>query len=180
MRLHLGCGAKYIPGWYHVDVVDLPHINLRHSIDSLPMLLDGSASAIYVCHALEHFLRREVKRVLAEWFRILRPGTGVLRLAVPDFAAIAEEYCTNRNLNEVIGLLFGRQDGLYGFHNAVYDETVLTDLLTSVGYVNVRRYDWRSTEHAWLDDFSQAYLPHMNKDTGRLMSLNIEANRPQA
>ena len=35
--------------------------------------------------------------------------------------------------------------------------------------------DWRDTEHSELDDFSQSYLPHMDKDNGKLMSLNIEA-----
>jgi len=26
----------------------------------------------------------------------------------------------------------------------------------------VRRYDWRHTEHADVDDYSQAYVPHAN------------------
>jgi hypothetical protein len=39
----------------------------------------------------------------------------------------------------------------------------------------VSKYDWRDTEHSELDDFSQSYLPHMDKDNGKLMSLNIEA-----
>jgi len=44
-----------------------------------------------------------------------------------------------------------------------------------VGFRHIRRYDWRATDHAWLDDFSQAYLPHLDKERGTLVSLNVEA-----
>ncbi|HAI38830.1 MAG TPA: methyltransferase, partial [Maribacter sp.] len=37
------------------------------------------------------------------------------------------------------------------------------------------KYDWRQTEHAKFDDHSQAYIPHMDKENGTLISLNIEA-----
>lgn len=178
MKLHLGCGPKHIPGWYHVDVVDLPHIELQHDVARLPMIRDNTVSVIYACHVVEHFMRREILDVLKEWHRVLQPG-GTLRVAVPDFAAIVEEYHQTRNLLAVIGLLFGSQWGLYGFHHTVYDEPVLTDLLVSAGFCSIHRYDWQQTEHAWLDDFSQAYLPHMEKATGRLMSLNLEAEKPK-
>lgn len=42
-----------------------------------------------------------------------------------------------------------------------------------VGFMNTN--NWRETEHSDVDDFSQAYLPHMDKENGILMSLNIEA-----
>jgi len=44
-----------------------------------------------------------------------------------------------------------------------------------VGFKEVVRYDWRKTEHFYVDDYSQAYLPHMDKTNGKLMSLNVEA-----
>ena len=43
------------------------------------------------------------------------------------------------------------------------------------GFARVRRWDWRATEHAGIDDYSQAYLPHMDKENGTLVSLNLEA-----
>lgn len=45
------------------------------------------------------------------------------------------------------------------------------------GFKDVRRYDWRQTEHKDYDDFSQAYIPHMDKENGLLISLNIEATK---
>ncbi|MBM4370251.1 MAG: methyltransferase domain-containing protein [Deltaproteobacteria bacterium] len=174
MKLHLGCGTKYIPGYDHIDVLDLPHIQIRHSIDSLPMIQDESVEVIYACHVLEHFLRQEVPRVLQEWHRILRTG-GILRLAVPDFAAICRWYVQGGSLKDVMGLLFGGQTYLYNFHHIVFDHVSLQELLLQAGFSRVHGYDWRTTEHADLDDYSQAYLPYMDKEHGLLMSLNVEA-----
>lgn len=174
MKLHLGCGDKYIPDWTHIDVADYPHIQIRHAVDSLPMVKDSTIEVIYACHVLEHFLFREIPRVLDEWRRILIPD-GILRLAVPDFEAVNELYQKTHNLNLVRGLLFGRQDYLYNFHNSVFDYTTLSNLLLEAGFKTVSKYDWRQTEHATLDDYSQAYFPHMDKEHGQLMSLNVEA-----
>jgi len=79
MKLHLGCGRRFIPGFVHIDVVDHPHVDHVSSIDNLSFLQDGSVELIYNCHVLEHFKRREIARVLAEWHRVLAPG-GRLRI----------------------------------------------------------------------------------------------------
>ena len=34
MKLHLGCGKRYIPGYVHVDAVDYPHVDQVSSIDN--------------------------------------------------------------------------------------------------------------------------------------------------
>ena len=62
----------------------------------------------------------------------------------------------------------------------IFDERTLKSGLEEAGLVDVRRYDWRETDYgkAGVDDFSQAYLPHMDKDNGRLMVLNLEARKP--
>ena len=61
----------------------------------------------------------------------------------------------------------------------IFDFAVLKGGLEAAGFTDIRRYDWRQTEigELGIDDFSQAYLPHMDKDNGRLMMLNVEANR---
>jgi hypothetical protein len=47
--------------------------------------------------------------------------------------------------------------------------------LKTIGFDKIYKYDWRNTEHSDIDDFSQCYLPHMDKENGKLMSLNVEA-----
>ena len=177
MKLHLGCGKRHIPGYVHIDVVDYPHVDHVSSIDNLSYLQDRSVEVIYNCHVLEHFKRRELQRVLREWYRVLVPG-GTLRSAVPDFAALCEVYSRNPDLGLVIGPIFGRQDYLYNIHYNMFDFQTLGNQLEEAGFRDVRRYDWRETDHAGVDDFSQAYIPHMDKESGVLISLNVECRRP--
>jgi len=63
------------------------------------------------------------------------------------------------------------------YHRTVYDFESLRSVLESVGFKNVRRYDWRQTIHKDYDDYSQAYIPHMDKENGLLISLNVEADK---
>jgi len=138
---------------------------------------DNSVSLIYACHVLEHFGRYTYKAVLKEWFRVLKPG-GILRLAVPDFAACAAIYYENGladGLSGLIGLIIGGQRNEHDFHKMIFDEDFLRRDLIEIGFREVRQWDWRATEHAGIDDYSQAYLPHMHKEDGRQMSLNLEA-----
>jgi len=181
LKLHLGCGKRYIPGFIHVDLGDFPHIDYQHSIDSLPMVQDNSVDLIYASHVLEYFDRQQAARVLVEWHRVLIPQ-GILRLAVPDFQTLVEVYRQTGELNNILGPLYGRfviECGTDGqqiiYHRTVYDFPSLKRLLEENGFANVRRYDWRQTLHKKYDDFSQAYFPHMDKEQGLLISLNVEA-----
>ena len=175
-KLHLGCGVKHLPGWFHVDALDYDHVDHKGPVDDLDFIPDGQVELIYACHVLEHFGRKESVRVLTEWRRVLKPG-GVLRIAVPDYEACARLYLSGvleRGLEDVRGLMVGGQRDQYDFHGNVFDETDLTKFLKEAGFASVRRWDWRTTEHAHMDDYSQAYLPHMDKENGTLVSLNLE------
>lgn len=180
LRLHLGCGRCHIPGYVHIDVKPAPHVAIAADLHDLSFIEDACADLIYASHVLEHFGRWEYQAVLAEWGRILRPG-GTLRLAVPDFEVCARLYYEKRlahGLADLVGLITGGQRDAYDHHCMVFDELTLREALTTIGFENVRRWDWRETEHAAIDDYSQAFLPHMDKDGGTLVSLNIEADRP--
>ncbi|MBN9527155.1 MAG: methyltransferase domain-containing protein [Alphaproteobacteria bacterium] len=177
LLLHLGCGKRHIPGFYHVDLQDLPHIDHVGCVENLEWLDTDTAELIYASHVLEHFGRTEFRNVLGEWHRVLKPG-GILRLAVPDFAACARLYYERGledGLSGLIGLICGGQRDAYDYHKMIFDEDFLTRALLDVGFADVRRWDWRTTSHADIDDYSQAYLPHLAKDNGMLMSLNLEA-----
>jgi len=176
MKLHLGCGKKYIDGFKHVDLQDFEHIDYKTSADNLYFAKDNSVELIYASHILEHFGRHEYKKVLKEWYRVLKPN-GILRIAVPDFEAVVNYYNTKeKDLSKLLGLLVGGQKmGQFDYHKMVFDELLLTSALREVGFKKIYRYDWRKTEHKDIDDYSQAYLPHMDKENGMLMSLNMEA-----
>jgi predicted SAM-dependent methyltransferase len=183
LKLHLGCWHRDIPGFTNVDLCDMPHIHHKTSIDRLPMIDDGSCELVYASHSLEYFDRQEADGVLSEWKRVLQPG-GILRLAVPDFDALLEVYRRSGELRFLLGPLYGRMeiDAPSGkqmlYHKTVYNFAHLKALLEQHGFVNIRRYDWRETVHKDYDDHSQAYWPHMDKENGLLVSLNVEADKP--
>lgn len=176
-KLHLGCGKRHIPGWFHVDALDYPHIDHCGPVEDLSFISDGTVKLIYASHVLEHFGRNAYLNVLREWRRVLAPA-GILRLAVPDFGAAAQLYMSAslpRGIEDIRGLICGGQRDQYDFHSMIFDEADLTRALNEAGFADVRHWDWRTTEHNWLDDYSQAYIPHMDKDNGTLVSLNLEA-----
>lgn len=183
LKLHLGCNKRYIPGFTHVDLAKSPHIDYRRPIDDLRVFKDGSAELIYSSHAFEYFDRLEAVRVLKEWKRVLRKG-GILRLAVPDFEAMVKVYLKYRkdlNHQGILGPLFGRWQ-ITGtnkviYHKTTYDFKSLKRLLEENGFTGVRRYDWRRTVHKDYDDYSRAYVPHMDVKSGILISLNVEARK---
>jgi predicted SAM-dependent methyltransferase len=182
MKLHLACGKRNFEGWTNVDIVDLPHIHYQTSVEDLSMLSDESADIVYSSHTLEYFDRTEVISVLNEWKRVLKPG-GLLRIAVPNFEALLSVYNKTRDISKILGPLYGRMEfttknGIEKiYHKTVYDYQSLHDLLTQTGFQNIEVYDWRETEHAQYDDHSQAYYPHMDKENGLLISLNLQAKK---
>lgn len=176
-KLHLGCGIKKIEGFFHVDALDYPHIDHKGPVDDLSFINSNTVELIYASHLLEHFGRHEYKNVLIEWHRVLMPG-GVLRLAVPDFAACALLYTHGllpNGIESIRGLICGGQRDQYDFHKIIFDEKQLSSDLQGIGFTQIRRWNWRDTEHHEIDDYSQSYIPHMDKDNGTLMSLNLEA-----
>jgi hypothetical protein len=52
----------------------------------------------------------------------------------------------------------------------------LSTSLQKIGFKNIKKYNWKNTEHSEVDDYSKAYIPHMDQ-TGILMSLNIESQK---
>jgi predicted SAM-dependent methyltransferase len=178
IKVNMGCGWRnFGDDWIHIDGGNYDHLD-HHSITELPFE-DDSVDLIYASHVLEYFDRTEVLEVLSEWYRVLAPGA-TLRLAVPDFEAMARLYCYDFcNLNMFLGPLYGKiemkEDVVY--HKTVYDFESLKDLMEFMNFENVQRYDWRATEHANFDDHSQAYIPHMDKENGMLISLNIECKK---
>lgn len=177
IKLHLGCGKIRLPGYVNVDIQPGSAVDRVADLRALPWE-DASVDMVYSCAAIEHFGRREWIGVLREWARVLKPG-GLLRLSTADFEAAIARYKDAGNLQELLGLLIGGQKDDYDWHGMIFDFATLKSGLEEAGFREVRRYDWRQTELGKLaiDDYSQAYLPHMDKENGRLMMLNVEATR---
>ena len=161
MKLHLGCGNVHLDGWLNVAITEGSSVDRLDDVSTLETIVDESCDIIYASHVLEHFDREEYASVLSVWYNNLKPGA-VMRLAVPD---------------ELLGIFYGGQRSPYDYHKMGFDEHSLSSKLKELGFTNIKTWDWKETEHAHLDDYSQSYLPHMDKNSGLLMSLNLEATK---
>jgi len=175
MKFNIGCGHRnFGKEWIHIDGENYDHI------DSSDIFIkdyqDNSAELIYASHLIEYFDREEVVPLLKRWKNVLI-SNGVLRLAVPDFKVYSKLYSDKQYpLNSFLGPLYGKMPmgDKTIYHKTTYDYASLATLLKEIGMRNVKKFNWEETEHAQFDDHSQAYLPHMDKGNGVLMSLNVE------
>ena len=195
IKLNIGCGWRnFGDDWVHIDGGNYPHVNY-HDVTSL-LYENDSVDLIYTSHMFEYFGPEEGLEVLHEWFRVLKKG-GILRIAVPDFEAMAKLYAQGKfPLQKFLGPIFGKMEmGMKGgetgkiiYHKTTYDFQSLNEMLQTVGFKNIKRYDWKITSpHDKIDDHSQSYLPHedfiptkekpFDKENGYLISLNVEAEK---
>lgn len=181
-KLHLGCGKRKIYGYINVDAnVDVCP-DVVGDCSELKNFEENSITTIYACHILEHLTIEDAKKTLKRWHSLLKQH-GILRISVPDFKAICEYYLYSHDLKPLQRLIHGDQTNKFNFHYVSYDQELLTKLLVEAGFKNISLYDWRSTEHFYIDDYSQCYLPKLGYATrrvdgiidGKLMSLNVEA-----
>lgn len=159
-RLEIGSGNTPQRGYEHLDArADLPDIDhvadIRHALP----FPNGTFDEVMSRSCIEHVSWREVRQVLTEWGRILKPG-GVLDVWTPDFEYLCRQYIAHkddRHLDPALAdharrafggydpsawaiiKMFGGQDYPENFHGTVMDEDVLTRVLEASGFTSVQR-----------------------------------------
>lgn len=94
-RLEIGAGIHPQDGYIHMDMRSLPHIECVCDGRNLPFQV-GVYDKVFSNHVIEHFGWREVRGVLIEWLRVLKPG-GNLDIITPDFYRLWENLITRRD-----------------------------------------------------------------------------------
>ncbi|MGE5775938.1 MAG: class I SAM-dependent methyltransferase, partial [Chloroflexota bacterium] len=138
------------------------HIARKHSVEYVDSAKglpnpDGSVSAIYSCHMLEHLDILEAKRFLTEAYRVLKPG-GILRIVVPDLKKLVSAYLKDEDADRLIEsslLTTPRPESLSErfkyllvgprHHLWMYDARSLIKALTQVGFADVHTQGFGST-----------------------------------
>jgi predicted SAM-dependent methyltransferase len=181
IKLNVGCGSKKIHGYLNIDT--RPDCNPDKIMDISKISSEfKDVDVIYACHVLEHLPPNRnlgiasLYDVLNDWYVSLKYG-GILRIAVPDAEAAMKYYLMHGDLAILSGFFHGGMKHINDIHYTTWDFTKLKECLQIKGFKDIRRYDWRTTEHNYIDDYSQSYLPHMDKNNGILMSLNVEATK---
>jgi hypothetical protein len=84
LRLNLGCGLRRLPGFYNVDHLPLPGVDILADLEEpLSELPDDSVHAVYCRHTLEHVT--ELLKLLGELHRVTH-SEGRLEVIVPHFS----------------------------------------------------------------------------------------------
>ncbi len=151
MRLNLGCGDKILPGYVNVDVVEAragmkPEVIC--DLHDLAPFADASADEILAVHVVEHFWRWEIRDVMREWARVLKPG-GRMIIECPNILSACQTFLENpqqfsredQNGQRTMWVFYGDpkwKDPLM-IHRWGYTPDSLKELLAEVGLADVRQ-----------------------------------------
>jgi predicted SAM-dependent methyltransferase len=144
------------------------------------MFQDNSVDLIYTCGSFEYYDREEAVEVLKEWKRVMK-NNATLKISVPNFTSIVKVYQNYGDVDGIgiLGPLYGKwkiHENSHIYHKTVYDEKSLTKMLSSVGFKSIRPYTAENFLPEGYDDYSLAYVPHMDKN-GIQMHLNLECTK---
>ena len=174
MKLHLGCFHKKIYGFTNVDIRPEVQPDLVDDCMKLTKFENNSIDLIYTSHMMEHANRKDGLEGFKRYYEVLKTG-GKLYISVPDLEMVFRHYILHQNLRLLQNFLYGSQKHSADYHLNGWDFRTLKEDLESVGFKNVERYDTWKTEWSYIDDYSKAYLDHMDFTNGILMSLNVKA-----
>jgi SAM-dependent methyltransferase len=199
--LQLGTGHNPLPGWLNTDVqiFRLGHVEFLDATRPFP-LPDAAFDYVYSEHQIEHIPLEAGERMLAECFRVLRPG-GVVRIATPDLermAALAEKELDDdqRHYVEYISQMLGLPapdparvinsmfrafgpDADTG-HQFIYSYDFLADRMRAAGFSDTRRCALGESTHDALRGIERHTDVIGDERVVRYETLIVEATRPAA
>jgi len=147
IKLNLGCGSTYRPGYINIDKHDRSVADVSADAGDLPFE-SSSVGTIEAIQLLEHFDLVHSKYVLSEWFRVLKPG-GTLSIETPDLKAALKRLSSSRKADKAAAVqwLFGIDSpGLQ--HKGAFTNELLEEILVDIGYVNIQRRPARTHIYA--------------------------------
>ena len=135
MKLNIGCGKQYLPGYINVDMYEPEIADVIASGDNLDFIEDNSVDEIISYHFIEHLGLIDTYKTLSHWAIKLKPG-GRLVLETPDLESSLKSTLRKQTTCDV-DWLFGVADPGQT-HQRVYFKTELKNILKSIGYNNIR------------------------------------------
>lgn len=150
MKLNIACGKQTWAGFFCVDAVKHPKAtrdpDLLHAftfdgdrlVNPLP-LEDACASEVHSYHFIEHVYWWEAPAVVAEFFRLLKPG-GKLVLELPNLALAAANLVAGKPDQLSMWGLYGDPSHRDPFmcHKWGWTPNTLPPLLEAAGFVDVQ------------------------------------------
>ncbi len=151
MKLHLGCGEKYLEGYVNIDFPESEHTVMKPRVDRTADIRtlsypENSVDEIRSHHLFEHFSRAEALKLLVRWRSWLKPG-GLLVIETPDFAASTAAYLVAFSLKRKFQLwrhIMGSQEAGWAIHKDYWDKEKFSFVLGKLGFVRLKFRSYRS------------------------------------
>lgn len=181
MKLHLGCGQKYIEGYVNIDYPISEHsiqeksvADVHADITQLSYPL-SSVDEVRLHHVFEHFTRPIACGLISEWRFWLKQG-GILHIEVPDFQRTAftvlNPFSISRSRTVALRHIFGSHEAFWAVHCEGWTVSQLSNLLKKLEFeiLEIKKNSWKGTYNFEViarkndNDLSQADSEKMVKD----------------
>lgn len=171
LKLHLGCGETYLPGYLNIDFPSSQHTVQQTSKADLYADLrqleypTASVQEIRSHHVFEQFDRVTALRLLMDWYGWLKSG-GQVVVETPDFRRCAEEFVRSNSPAEqqkLIRHLFGSQEASWAVHYDGWHQAKFQSTLTALGFRDLRfsYSEWQGTYNITVR--ASKYEPFMSR-----------------
>ncbi|MFW9946900.1 MAG: methyltransferase domain-containing protein [Candidatus Odinarchaeota archaeon] len=136
MKLNIGCGKKFEPGYCNIDLYETLIADKVMSALNLEFE-DNKSDEIKAIHVIEHLTYFEAIYALSEFFRVLKPnGKGIIE--IPDLSKACQLYSNSDDefKKQILDWIFGApHKGLQ--HKFCFPPFLLVEVLESIGYINI-------------------------------------------
>lgn len=151
LRLHLGCGEKYLEGYINIDYSPQEHTLQSHAVADVfadittlafpPQTVDE----IRMHHVFEHFERATALALLLNWQSWLKLG-GVLHIETPDILGCARLLTSRASYSvkqAVLRHAFGSHEAAWAYHYDGWYADKYQYILGGLGFtVTCRPWQW--------------------------------------
>jgi len=139
-NLNIGCDNDIRGGWINIDEFNVKPGVIKMNAMKLEFP-DNSIDHITARDVLEHITWRKTDEVLAEWYRVLKPG-GTIYIQSPNLMgwalAIVHHKCSFHHAMEHI---FAHQDNPGNFHYTGFTKEYLQEKMERVGFKDFEHID---------------------------------------
>lgn len=95
-KLQLGAGLNELPGWFNTDYFARPTVFFLDVTKKFPFV-ENTFEYVFSEHHIEHITYLQAQYMLAETFRVMKPG-GYIRIDTPNLDKYIQAYA-NKTLN---------------------------------------------------------------------------------
>ncbi len=191
-KLQIGAGDNSIAGWLSTDIAPVSEGIVRLDATRAFPFADALFDYAYSEHMIEHLTLPDARKMVAETYRVLKPG-GKVRIATPDlqvFAALCLDGSTEtqkayvdwaaREYNPDSGLVspsvvVNQMFRGWG-HQFLYDEETLTRVLAEAGFSGIARCEVGKSDDSELENLERHWRK-IGEANNRFETMVLEARK---